>query len=140
MGVVPGESEQSVAEPVTVELTNGGNNVDSIAPQGSELVTTGVFTLAAGAQPITESTCTITDKNGVTTKWTYSGTIAPNTSLVIDTGKESIVNNGANAWADFTVERDRPRWLTLEPHKNEIYITLTGGAGTLTVEYNDQWT
>jgi len=126
---------QSEAAPVVVNLNVGGNAVATVKPKGSELITTSVFTLTATAAPITQAAFTFDD-----TTWLFKGSIATGKSLVIDTGKETVTNGGADAFNALTITRDRPGWLTLKPRGNSFFVTLAGGPGKLTVEYLDQWT
>lgn len=126
---------QSTAAPVVVNLNVGGNAVNTVKPKGSELITTSVFTLTATAAPITQAAFTFDD-----TTWLFKGSIATSKSLVIDTGRETITNGGADAFNSLTITRDRPGWLTLKPRNNSFFVTLAGGPGKLTVEYLDQWT
>lgn len=127
---------QSEADPVYAQLFAGGNRIDSVTPKGSELVTTSVFTITAATKAITNISFNFDDG----TVWTYQGGLAPMATLVIDTGKETITNGGADAFSAFTVQRDRPGWLTFRPRQNQFFITLTGGSAALRIDYLNQWT
>lgn len=60
---------------------------------------------------------------------TFSGTIAANTTLEIDTGTMQVVNDGVDAYDSLTLSptADLAAWFSLEAGDNPITVTYTGG-------------
>lgn len=125
-----GFTETMASSPHTITVTNGGNRV----------VTNPVVTITAGGANITAATIAKTGE----TKIVWSGTLTAGNDLVIDCGKFTITNNGANAYsgkAAFDSNHTIAEWLRLDPGNNDIDVTFTGGStdSTVTVEFRDGW-
>lgn len=114
------------ASPQNVTLVNNGN-----AP-----VVDAVITVRAGNAAITSTSISI---GGVA--WTFSGTIASGTDLVVDMGGMSVKNNGVDAYAQFTAPTTQLDWFLIPPGSNTVTVTTTGGGtGTsVTFTYFDAW-
>ena len=114
--------------PKFVTVTHGGNR----ATQDVR------FTITAGAAPITVLTISCGDA-----EFTYTGTVAVGDQLVIDCGEQSVLNDGVDAYAGFSLGASHgiEEWILLEPGANEIEIARTGGStnSTLLVEFQDRW-
>lgn len=116
------------SSPYTATITNGGNrSTNNIR-----------LTLTAGSVAITEVTFTCGDA-----EFTFGGTIAIGDDLVIDTGAQSVLNDGTAAFADFELTSNHTieDWLVFAPGDNDLVITLTGGStdSELVVEFQDGW-
>jgi hypothetical protein len=118
----------------TIVLPNAGN-----ATVNNAIVT---ITNPAGGTAITNLVLTAgPDASTVKASWTFAGTIAVNTSLVIDTGAQTVKNNGVAAYANFTWTASViDDWLEMYVPSTTMKITLTGGgsggnAATATVDY-----
>jgi hypothetical protein len=117
------------SSPKSCALTNGGN----------VNVTDAVLTVTAGSAPITALTLTI----GTSCNWTYDGTIAVGEALVVDSGSFSVLNDGANAYADFELGAGHAvlEWIRLAPGETTVSLAITGGStdSTAQFEYSDTW-
>jgi hypothetical protein len=117
--------------PLTLTITNGGN----------ARVTDAIITITAGGVAITD---TVIAKSGESNLH-FTGTIAAGTSLVIDCGSFSVLNNGVDAYANLTLDTGHVigEWLRLDPGDNTITVTLTVAnltvKPTVTFEYMDAW-
>jgi hypothetical protein len=114
----------------TETVTNGGNRT----------VTNAVLTITASA---TATISNITLSCG-DCDWTWTGTVALSTSLVVDCGLRSIKNNGVNAYAGLALNSGHTvaDWLRLEPGDNTVTITYSGNAddsATVTFGFYDGW-
>jgi len=71
----------------------------------------------------------------------WSGTLVVGQSLVIDCGKRSVRNNGAEAFSglSFGIQQRHDKWMQLDPGTNGISVSKTGGSTTSTIkfEYKD---
>ncbi len=123
------------ASPHVLTVTNGGNRV----------VTNPVITITAGGADITAITITKTGETKIV--WTNAGTtgaLATTKSLIIDCGKFTITDDGANAYSGktaFDSNHTIAEWLRLDPGDNEITVTFTGGStdSVTTIEFQDGW-
>jgi len=121
--------------PYTCIVNNGGNRT----------ITNAALTISvpAGNAAITSLTIAVT---GVSS-FIYTGTIAAGTSLVIDCGAQSVINNGTNDYAHFDLHATAhliDDWLRLEPGDNSVIVTRVGGGGasgapTIGFAYPDGW-
>lgn len=116
--------------PKTVIVTNNGN----------ARVTNPIITIAASASAaITAVTVAV---SGVSS-WSYTGTIAANTQLIVDCGALKVLNNGANAYSGFALNAGHviDEWIRLEPGNTSVVVTLTGGStnSTIKFEFSDGW-
>lgn len=98
------------------------------------------FAITAKATPITEIQIVKVGE----TDFTWTGTIAVNTQLVIDFGAMSIRNNGVDAYNGFVLSGANhliDDWLRLSPGNNTIEVTRTGGSNDseLAISYFDGW-
>ena len=115
-----------------IPVTNGGN-----LP-----VRNAVVKITAGSSAITS----VTVACGLA-KWTWTGTLAAGTALVIDTGAQSVTNNGVAAYSGFildpspTTGHRMDDWLRLAPGANTVTVSIEGGGASPTVlfEFYDHW-
>lgn len=122
----------------TLTLTNSGDTpiANAILTIANPAAGTAITAIAITAGP---------DASTVKASWTYSATVAANTSLVIDCGAASITNNGANDYAHFdTTAGVIDDWIAVYAGSTTVKITLTGGgsggnAATVTVDYHEGW-
>ena len=73
---------------------------------------------------------------------TFSGTVAANKTLVIDTGTMQVKNDGVDAYDDlaFTPTADLATWFSLLPGSNALTITYTGATGgDIEFAYYEAW-
>ena len=101
--------------------------------------TDATITITAGAATISNITLQVNDCD-----WTWTGTVAIGTSLVVDCGAKSIKNNTVDAYSSLTLNAGHTvaDWIQLEPGNNTVTITYTGNAGadaTVTWDYYDAW-
>lgn len=68
----------------------------------------------------------------------FTGTIAANTSLVIDTGTMEVLNNDVDAYDDLTLSptADLAAWFAFEAGDNPITVTFTGGGTGRQIGFN----
>lgn len=115
--------------PQTVVVTNNGNRA----------VRDVVLTLTSAGSANTYLAVSVA---GVS-KFSWSGTLPAGKSLVIDTARRSILNDGANAYNGFTLEAEHviADWLVLEPGANNVVVRTTSGGpnSTITFEFADGW-
>lgn len=109
------------ASPKTVSISNGGN-----APQRNV-----VIDVVAAGTPITVLRVQAT---GVDFTWT--GSLAVGKTLEIDTGAQSVKNDGANAYSGVAWSNTIDDWLRLAVGSNSVTITKTGGSSSSTVQFN----
>ena len=120
------------ASPKYINVPNGGN---------CTVINANItISVPAGGTPITNLVITVP---GISS-FAYSGTIAANTSLIIDCGAQSVMNNGIGDLAHFTLHPTAhliDDWLRLEPGNNTMAVTLTGGGANSTIGwgYFDGW-
>jgi hypothetical protein len=120
----------------------------------TQSLATGLHTFTVdvlGSEEILDSIITITATSTITSvgivlasadvDFTWTGTLAIGNSLVINNGKLTIKNNGADAYNGFTLNSGHMAagWLKLLAESNEISVTLAG-AGSFSVTHYDQWT
>jgi hypothetical protein len=109
-------------------VTNGGNR----ATRGVRL------TVTAGSTPITAITFACGDA-----EITYSGAVAAGQALVIDSGAQSVMNNGVADYAHFalTTNHTIEDWLLFAAGANTLTVTRTGGSSdsVLLIEFQDGW-
>jgi hypothetical protein len=122
------------SSPHIFTATNGGNRV----------VTDPVITVTAGGASITSVTITKIDSGGSETKIVWTGTLLTTKQLIVDCGKFTITNDGANAYsgkAAFDSNHTIAEWLRIDPGYNEITVTWVGGStdSTVTLEFRDGW-
>ncbi len=122
------------SSPHIFTATNGGNRV----------VTNPVITVTAGGASVTSVTITKTGSGGSETKIVWTGTLLTTKSLVVDCGKFTITNDGANAYsgkAAFDSNHTIAEWLRLDPGYNEVTIAWVGGStdSTVLLEFRDGW-
>lgn len=71
----------------------------------------------------------------------FSGTVTGGTALVIDGGALTALNNGSDAYSNLVVEGDHllAGWLRVEEGNNTLTVTATGGTGTVSLAWYEQW-
>jgi len=118
--------------PKTVVCANGGNRG----------ITNPVITVSVpgGGTAITSITIAI----AAASEFTYTGTIAAGTSLVIDCGARSVKNNGVSDYAHFALHATNHvinPWLQFNPGNNSVIVTIVGGGvnSTISFAYDDGW-
>lgn len=128
---------------VTLDAAHQAPNTNTIANAGNATVSdvTITITVPNGGTPIT--TASVILGSPTLAHWHFTGTIAANTSLIIDTGSRSVLNNGANAYASFALQSDHTYsdWFRLAAGNNTLIVTLTGGGvnSTIRIQANDGW-
>lgn len=129
-------------------LTPGGLTTLTLPNAGNAITANAIVTIANPASGTAITNVVLTagpDASTVKASWTFSGTIAVNTSLVIDTGAATVVNNGVNAYATFdTTAGVIDDWLYMHTGSTTMKITLTGGGSganraTAKVDYSEGW-
>lgn len=79
----------------------------------------------------------------IQTEWEFTGTIAAGTSLVVDCGDWTVLNDGVDAYGNFALTANHviAPWLRLHPGNNTInvYFTCGDAASTITLTYSDGW-
>jgi hypothetical protein len=115
---------------------SSGANAFAVTVSGVEEVRDAVITVAA-----TTNITNLIVSLGANQSWTFSGTIASGTSLVVDIGKQTVKNNGSDAYSSFTLDGAHTidSWLRLSPGTNNMTVTITGGPGTIQAVHYDQW-
>lgn len=108
----------------TLTATGGGNQDVVVANAGNVNVTDLTITVTAGTSTITNLVITNTT---IGDSLTYAATIATTKALVVDVGAMSILNDGANGYAQLTPS-NKANWLYLQPGNNTIRFTVTGNA------------
>lgn len=128
--------KKSSSTTTTVSLAAGSNAV-AVTNNGVEEVRDAVLTVTA-----TSNITNLVVQLGSNQKFTFSGTIAAGTALVIDTGKLTVRNNGVDAYNSFTLNATHTvdGWLVLASGTNNLTVTVTGGPGSVAVVHYDQWT
>lgn len=124
----------------TVFLADGTNPfVPGFPNVGNYPLTEMRISITAGAADITSVTWTQT---GVA-EWTYTGTVASGQDLVIDTGAQTVTNNGVGDYAHFNLTSNHviDEWVRFQPGDNPLTVTLVGGAtdSQMLPEYYDAW-
>lgn len=114
--------------PKTLAVTNDGN-----------AILIGLkFHLVAGSANITALKIA-TDE----TEIDYTGTIAAGQGLLIDCGARSVLNNGSNDRANFSLGSGHiiNEWFRLHPGESPVTITITGGStdSTISFGYSHGW-
>lgn len=114
--------------PKVITITNGGNRATSNVR----------LAITAGTTAITSITFAC---GGA--EFTFSGTVAAGHILIIDSGLQSVTNDGIAAYANFTLTSNHiiDEWLVFEPGANTLTVTKTGGStnSVLTVAFADGW-
>lgn len=109
----------------TLTATGGGNQDVVVANAGNVNVTDLVVQVTAGTSTITALTIANTTASYTVS---FSGTIATTKALAVDVGALSVLNDGANAYSNFTPSTSKAQWLLLQPGNNTIRFTVTGNA------------
>lgn len=115
----------------TEVINNGGNaNVDDLRIE---------ITAPAG-NPISD--VRVRETSNINIYTLFSGTVAANTTLILDAGEWLVTNDGADGWSDFSFEPSHAidNMFRLLPGNNTYELTFSGG-GTATFRYlfNDKW-
>lgn len=102
-----------------------------------------IITLTAGSTDITALTVQRLLAAVVVEGLGFSGTIVAGTSLVIDCGARSVVNDGVDAYDDFNLggSHTTEEWITVPPGDVGIRFTRTGGSSDSEVvfDFNDAY-
>jgi hypothetical protein len=119
-----------VSSPQTIVVANGGNLK----------VTDAIITVTAGAAS-TFSNVTVACGSAT---WTFGASIGSNTSLVVDCGAWSVLNNGVDAYGSFTFNAGHAiaGMLELAPGNNNVVFTTTGGSGvvrSVSIAFGEAW-
>jgi hypothetical protein len=124
---------------VLATATAPGGQTIVVDNDGNQAVRDAIIYLTAKTAPITSVTVSVA---GVTA-WTWAGTLATDKTLVIDTAKKSITNDGADAYSGFDYEAGHAvaDWLVLQPGNNNVVVETAGGGTTSTIEFvfSDGW-
>lgn len=124
-GVSPSEPDD-----LTTVLAESGTTVLHIDHTGNIDQPAVVFTITATGE------VTLVTINNTTTgySFSYNGTLASGTVLVIDTGARSVQNNGVDDYAHFIPPANQEEWMHIAPGANTLLVTMVGG-GKFTVDY-----
>ena len=116
------------ATPTNVSLTNGGN-----APVRNAVIT---VTLPASL-PVTAITKLTFAAGGA--EFEYSGSLAGDDVLVIDTGARSVTLNGADDYGNFSLTANHAigEWLRLAAGANTLAVTVEPSADVLPADVAD---
>lgn len=110
-----------------------------VANSGNILATEVQLSVLAGSADITALTISM----GGIYNWTYSGTISAGEELLIDCRAFTVLNNGDDDYANFSLNSGHLSyfWLALEPGNNTVTVTKTGGStdSVLTFVFYDAW-
>lgn len=127
-------------------LSAGSGNPNNVtlpnAGSGGTAVRAVLITLTCGA---TTNITAVTITNSTTLcKFTWTGTLATTTALIINTGAQTVTNNGADAFSGFVLDATNHKqswWFELATGNNAVVVTLTGGAANSTIlfEYAEGW-
>lgn len=121
----------------TKTCTAGASNSTTVAIAGNVTVQDAVFTFTPSATvTAVRVRCTA---QGI--DWTYTGSMAVGSSLVVDAGAQTVKVTGVDAYSGFALNSGHTadRWLPLAPGNNTVIVTPTGGGGTAKIERYDQW-
>jgi hypothetical protein len=142
-------------------LTDGG--ADGASPDGrADLCTTGgdqdnaVYSAAVltfyvgGNAAVTDAIITVTPTGDIADltltnaatghELAFGAEIADGTTLALDATVPSVLNAGADAWADLTLPDGDAAWLRLAPGANPVTVAYTGdGPVAVTVRFYDLW-
>ena len=125
---------------VSASLTANSGTYVPVSTNGSEEVRDAVITITP-TTAITLTTISLGDHH-----LRYTGVInlfsGVANELVIDCGAMTITNGNEDAFWQLTLDANHtvPGWLTLAPSTvNQILIGITGGGGTVDIDYYDQW-
>jgi hypothetical protein len=105
---------------------------------GNRAITDAVLTWTPSGSSSTTFTLTVT---GIT-QISYNDTVVAGKSLVIDCGKRSVLNDGANAYTDhFTLPAPHTidDWLRIEPAGISVILATDAAGGMLAWAYDDGW-
>jgi hypothetical protein len=115
--------------PQTITVTNGGNL--AVSNPG--------LTISAGAGNITDLVVGIAGS----CEFSFSGTITAGTSLVIDCGRRTVLNAGADAFDDFhrTANQVIAPWFSFAPGANSVVVSGSGYNTGSSIEFTfaDGW-
>lgn len=93
-----------------------------------------VLTISAGNAAMSNITIVRTGGESLT----FSGTVAANKQLVIDTGTMQVLNDGADAYASLILAptADLSAWFTLLPGDNPVTVSFSGGGTGKQIEFS----
>jgi hypothetical protein len=124
----------ATATTVSADISSGVATPLNVFNSGILPVYDGVLTVTRLGSTITQVTVTSPLTNLV---WT--GTIAAAQSLVIDAGRQTITNGGADAYSGLVVGASVTEWLPLNVGTNVITVTATGGNAHVDFVFYAQW-
>lgn len=119
-------------------LVYAGSTFFDVTIGGTSPVLDAVISVSAVGAPVTSVSLTASGGHN----WTWTGTIAIGTALVIDCGALTVKNNGIDAYAGFVLDPSHTArgWLELPSNQTTaLTIDLVGGPATINVQHNDQW-
>lgn len=112
------------------------------ANSGNARVDNAVITVTAKGSTITKVEVVATIATGQIS-WSWMGTLAVNSVLVVDCGARTVRVNSADDYAHWTLNaaHNVAEWLRLGPGNTTVTITRTGGNATSPVQiaYADGW-
>lgn len=122
-----------------VQTTSGIGVVTFILNNGNVTVTNPVFSITAVTGPITRFSFAEFLSPGSGGVWT--GVVAVGTTLTIDCGSRTVLNNGVDAYSGFVGPTSFENWLTVHgiAIRAVTNATYTGTPPTTTITYNDAW-
>jgi len=120
----------------TITMTNAATT-DTIVNDGNATVRSIILTYTVAVAGNTVTNLIIENETAsYICKIQYADTIALGEALVIDCGAKTVLNNGVNGFADFsiiTATHTKTEWLVLAPGNNTIKVTRTSGNATDTL-------
>ncbi len=132
----------SHADDVKYYLTDAApaTNAAVIVNGGDKTNNSPILSLYASGSAITQFTITVASLSS----FTWSGTLAATKNLVINCGAPTVKNDGADAYAGFSLSTGAhfiDDWLRLMAASTTLTITRTGGDGGsyISVSFADAW-
>lgn len=106
---------------------------------------------SAGTLPVRNATLTVTASTTITridvacdaqgVAWSWTGSLAAGTTLVVDAEALTVRAAGADAYSGFALGSGHTAdgWLYLAPGPNVVMVSVTGAASAITLAWWDMW-
>lgn len=117
------------------------------ASQSTASLLTNALVGVTGNLPVRHAVLTVTASAEITTvtvysaergiDWTWTGTLAAGTSLVINDEAQTVLNAGANAYSGLVLGSGHTAagWLDLEPGNQSLSVTVVGTASAVSLAW-----
>lgn len=121
------------------------------AAQASVSLINNALVEVAGTLPVRNATLTITASATITqvsvacaaqgVAWTWAGSLAAGTSLVIDDEARTVTAAGVDAYSGFTLASGHTAegWIDLAPGANALSVAVVGTASAISLAWWDVW-